>query len=334
MFCLNVLPNVLPKCSADRCADGATTEGTVLAAAPKAFIPRRSLPPFPRFPPWKSWKASWKKWSSWSPKTGPRTGLEKSILNTLEIVEKWSSWSPKTGPRTGLGKIDVEHPGNRGKRGKMELLVTEKQARGTGPSNPNMERLERLGVWCPEVSFFHAFHDFQGVQNRFWNQVPRACSWCPGAPFFHAFHAFHVVRSSLLNPAPRARFWCPGAPFFHAFHVVRSSHLNPAPRGWLFWALPTPPWKPWKAWKWWKRLARQRGRRSRADGFFLWACRGCNNAKRYDATLGPDHGSQRKARRFCLLPERPADPRRAVLPQHHRPVPLAVRQLRDFNRGP
>ena len=34
------------------------------------------------------------------------------------------------------------------------------------------------------------------------------------------------------------------------------------------WALPTPPWKPWKAWKWWKRLARQRGRRSRADGFF------------------------------------------------------------------
>ena len=36
-----------------------------------------------------------------------------------------------------------------------------------------------------------------------------------------------------------------------------------------FWALPTPPWKPWKAWKWWKRLARQRGRRSRADGFFL-----------------------------------------------------------------
>ena len=64
--------------------------------------------------------------------------------------------------------------------------------------------------------------------------------------------------------------------------------------------------------------------------FFLWACRGCNNAKRYDATLGPDHGSQRKARRFYQSPERPADPRRAVLPQHHRPVPLAVRQLRDF----
>ena len=37
MFCLNVLPNVLPKCSADRCADGATTEGTVLAAAPQAL---------------------------------------------------------------------------------------------------------------------------------------------------------------------------------------------------------------------------------------------------------------------------------------------------------
>ena len=82
-----------------------------------------------------------------------------------------------------------------------------------------MERLERLGVWCPEVSFFHAFHDFQGVQNRFWNQVPRACFWCPGAPFFHAFHAFHVVRGSLLDPAPRARSWCPGAPFFHAFQV-------------------------------------------------------------------------------------------------------------------
>ena len=39
MFCLIVLPNVLPKCSADRCADGATTEGTVLAAAP---LPRCS----------------------------------------------------------------------------------------------------------------------------------------------------------------------------------------------------------------------------------------------------------------------------------------------------
>ena len=49
---------------------------------------------------------------------------------------------------------------------------------------------------------------------------------------------------------------------------------------------------------------------------------------------GQTTGSQRKARRFCLSPERPADPRRAVLPQHHRPVPLAVRQLRDFNRGP
>ena len=69
-----------------------------------------------------------------------------------------------------------------------------------------------------------------------------------------------------------------------------------------FWAQ-HPPGNPKKAWKWWKRLARQRGRHSRADGrwFFLWACRGCNNAKRYDVqpTLGPDHGSQRKARRFC-----------------------------------
>ena len=82
MFCLNVLPIVVP--TARR------SEGTVLAAAPKASIPRRSLPPFPRFPgfPGGCWEG------------------------------------PKSQP---------------GKRGKMELLVTEKQARGTGPSNPNME---------------------------------------------------------------------------------------------------------------------------------------------------------------------------------------------------
>ena len=129
--------NVLPRCSADRCADGATTEGTVLAAAPKTSIPRRSLPPFPRFPgfPGGCWEGpktnleSVEKWSSWSPKTGPRTGLEKSILNTLEIVEsveKWSSWSPKTGPRTGLEK-SVSNTRKNGAPGHR------KQARGRGP---------------------------------------------------------------------------------------------------------------------------------------------------------------------------------------------------------
>ena len=84
------------------------------------------------------------KWSSWSPKTGPRTGLEKSILNTLEIVEsveKWSSWSPKTSSRNGA--VKPQH----GKAGKARGLVSR------------------------SFRFFHAFHDFQGVQNRFWNQV-------------------------------------------------------------------------------------------------------------------------------------------------------------------
>ena len=197
-----------------------------------------------------------------------------------------------------------------------------------------MERLARLGLWCPEVSFFHAFHDFQGVQNRFWNQVPRACFWGPGAPFFHAL-----------------RFPCCSGVHFWTLLLepgfgVQELHFSTLSRL-AFWALPTPPWKPWKAWKWWKRLARQRGRRSRADGFF---CVGLSwmqqrEAIRRAADAGPDHGSQRKARRFCLSgrpppvrafdsPERPADPRRAVLPQHHRPVLLAVRQLRDFNRGP
>ena len=45
--------------------------------------------------------------------------------------------------------------------------------------------------------------------------------------------------------------------------------------------------------------------RSEAEDFFVgsWkSCRGCNKAKRYDVqpTLGPDHGSQHKARSFCL----------------------------------
>ena len=85
--------NVLPKCSADRCADGATTEGTVLAAAPKASIPRRSLPPFPRFPGFPG--GCWEGPKSQPGKRGKmelldtenRPELEKSILNTLEIVE-------------------------------------------------------------------------------------------------------------------------------------------------------------------------------------------------------------------------------------------------------
>ena len=121
-------------------SDGATTEGTVLAAAPKASIPRRSLQPFPRFPgfrgvlggPKKANLESVEKWSSWSPKTGPgkmklwspktgpRTGLEKSILNTLEIVEsveKWSSWSPKTSSRNGA--VKPQH----GKAGQARGLV-------------------------------------------------------------------------------------------------------------------------------------------------------------------------------------------------------------------
>ena len=61
---------------------------------------------------------------------------------------------------------------------------------------------------------------------------------------------------------------------------------------------------------------------------FLWLV---DATTRYDAT-GPRprisaQGSQ------ILSPERPADPRQAVLLQH-RPVLLAVRQLRDFNRRP
>ena len=67
MFCPNVLPNVLPKCSADR-ADGATTEGTILAAAPKASMPPQVASTIstlsrvsgcwegPKKPTWKAWK--------------------------------------------------------------------------------------------------------------------------------------------------------------------------------------------------------------------------------------------------------------------------------------
>ena len=134
--CLNVLPNVLPKCSADRCADGATTEGTVLAAAPKASIPRRSLPPFPRFPgfpggcwegqPGKRGKMELLRGPGWSPKTGPRTGLEKS-LNTLEIVESVT--------------------------GKMELLVTENKLEERGRQTPTWKGWKGWGFGVQKFRF-------------------------------------------------------------------------------------------------------------------------------------------------------------------------------------
>ena len=287
MFCLNVLPNVLPKCSADRCADGATTEGTVLAAAPKASIPRRSLPPFPSFPgfPGGCWEG---------PKSQPGKRGKMELLDT------------KNRPEDRVGKIDVEHPGNRGKRGKMELLVTENKLEERGRQTPTWKGWKGWGFGVQKFRFSTLSTISRVFKIDFWNQVPRACFWCPGAPFFHAFHAFHVVRSSRLNPAPRG--WLFG-PSQHPPGTLESVEMVEAT---------CPAKRPAFEGRW----------------FFLWACRGCNNAKRYDATLGPDHGSQRKARRFCLSPERPADPRRAVLPQHHWPVPLAVRQLRDFNRGP
>ena len=78
----------LPKCSADRCADGATTEGTVLAAAPKASSPAQVASTISTLSSVSGGVLGGpKKPTSSSPKTGPRTGLEKSILNTLEIVE-------------------------------------------------------------------------------------------------------------------------------------------------------------------------------------------------------------------------------------------------------
>ena len=207
----------------------------------------------------------------------------------------------------------------------MELLVTE-----NGPSNPKHGKAGRLGVWCPEVSFFHAFHDFQGVQNRFWNQVPRPVFNVQELPFFHAFH---VVRSSLLNPAPRSRFLVSRSSIFPRFPCCSEFTFEPCSSRLLF-GSSQHPLETLESVEMVEATCPAKRPAFEGRWIFLWACRGCNNAKRYDATLGPEHGSQRKARRFCLSPERPADPRRAVPPQHHRPVPLAVRQLRDFNRGP
>ena len=139
MFCLNVLPIVVP--TARRLKAQSSLQ------RPRLLSPAGRFHHFHAFQGFqggvgRAQKAnleSVEKWSSWSPKTGPRTGLEKSILNTLEIVEsveKWSSWSPKTGPRTGLEKSMLNTLENRGKRGKMELLVTENKLEERGRQTP------------------------------------------------------------------------------------------------------------------------------------------------------------------------------------------------------
>ena len=79
----------------------------------------------------------------------PRTGLEKSILNTLEIVEsveKWSSWSPKTSSRNGA--VKPQH----GKAGKAGLVsrsfVFPRFPRFPGCSKSILERSTNISCAC------------------------------------------------------------------------------------------------------------------------------------------------------------------------------------------
>ena len=121
MFCLNVLPIVVP--TARRLKAQSSLQ------RPRLLSPAGRFHHFHAFQGFqggvgRAQKAnleSVEKWSSWTPKTGPRTGLEKSMLNTLEIVEsveKWSSWSPKTSSRNGA--VKPQH----GKAGKAGGLVS------------------------------------------------------------------------------------------------------------------------------------------------------------------------------------------------------------------
>ena len=173
--------------------------------------------------------------------------LEKSILNTLEIVEsvqKWSSWSLKQARGPGWKKIDVEHPGSRGKRGKMKLLVTENKLEERGRQTPTWKGWKGWGFGVQKFRF----STLSTISRVF--KIDFGTRFLGPVFGFQELHfstlsTLSIVRSSLLNPAPRARFWCPEAPFFHAFHVVRS-RLNPAPRGWLFGPSQHPPGNPGK----------------------------------------------------------------------------------------
>ena len=237
----------------------------------------------------------------------PEDRVGKIVLNTLEIVEsvaKWSSWSPKTSSRNGA--VKPQH----GKAGKARGLVSR--------------------------SFvFPRFPRFPGCSKSILEPGSSGLFLVSRSSIFPRFPRFPCCSGFTFGP-------CSSSPV-----LVSRSSIFPCFPGWLFGPSQHPPGNPGKRGNGGSDLP---GKEAGVRGpmvFFVWACRGCNNAKRYDVqpTLGPDHGSQRKARRFCLSgrpppvrafdsPERPADPRRAVLPQHHRPVLLAVRQLRDFNRGP
>ena len=79
------------------------------------------------------------------------------------------------------------------------------------------------------------------------------------------FPRFHDVRGSLLDSAPRARFWCPGAPFFHAFQV---GFLGP----------PNTPLETLESVEMVEATCSAKRPAFEGRWFFLWACRGCNNA--------------------------------------------------------
>ena len=268
MFCLDVLPIVVP--TARRLKAQSSLQRLRLLSPAGRFHHFHAFQGF-RGGVGRAQKAnleSVEKWSSWSPKTGPRTGLEKSILNTLEIVEsveKWSSWSPKTGPRTGLEK-SVSNTRKNGAPGHR------KQARGRGPSNPNMERLERLGVF--KIDFGTSFlGPVFGVQELHFSTLS-TLSMLFGVHFW----------TLLLEPGF-------GVQELHFSTLSQVGFLGP----------PNTPLETLESVEMVEATCPAKRPAFEGRWFFLWACRRCNNAKRYDVqpTLRPDHGSQRKARRFC-----------------------------------
>ena len=157
-------------------------------------------------------------------------------------------------PEDRVGKIDVEHPGNRGKRGKMELLVTENKLEERDRQTPTWN-VWKGGSLCPEVSFFHAFHDFQGVQNRFWNRFLESVF---GVQELH-FSTLSTLSSSLFEPCSSSPVLVSRSSIFPRFPCCSEFTFEPCSSRFGFLGPPNTPWKPWKAWKWWKRLARVRG---------------------------------------------------------------------------
>ena len=240
MFCLNVLPIVVP--TARRLKAQSSLQ------RPRLLSPAGRFHHFHAFQGFqggvgRAQKAnleSVEKWSSWTPKTGPRNLVPKSILNTLEIVEsveKWSSWSPKTSSRNGA--VKPQH----GKAGKAGGLVSRSFV------FPRFPRFPRCSKSILEPGSSGLF------------LVSRSS-------IFPRFPRFPCCSEFTFEPCSSSRVLVSRSSIFPRFPCCSEFTFEPCSSRLAFWALPTPPWKPWKAWKWWKRLARQRGRRSRADGFF------------------------------------------------------------------